>query len=154
LQQSLNGIERCSIPGVIAGKTRLLLGQEVPLIVPEVRAMHSWDTASLVKAVAGNQRANGSRRKGNGKKAAQVAGIHNFLHRVYHEHRNLGALPEHRAMNFAATNALELDPIYEDALKENMELHNVNCVRSPIGRPGSDCWDVEIYFFRPQDQVA
>jgi cyanobactin maturation PatA/PatG family protease len=154
LQQSLNSVERCSIPGVIVGKTRLLLGQEVPVIVPEVRAMYSWDTAALVKAVAGRPRANGSRRNGNGKHAAKLAGIQNFLHRIYHEHRNLGALPEHRAMNYAATNALDLDPIYEDALKENMELHNVKCTRSPIGRPGSDCWDVEIYFFRPQDQVA
>jgi subtilisin family serine protease len=152
LRDHVNGVERCSIAGIVAGTARLLLGHEIPLIVPEVRAMQSWNTSALVTAVAG--RAPAARARTRTAYDRKVAGIHDFLHRVHHEHRNLGALPEHRAMNYAATNAMELGPIYEDALNNNMELHNVRVVRSPIGRPGSDCWDVEIYFFRPQDPVA
>ncbi len=34
-----------------------------------------------------------------------------------------------------------------------MELDSVNVVPSPICRPGSDCWDVEVYFFYPERQV-
>jgi hypothetical protein len=34
-----------------------------------------------------------------------------------------------------------------------MELESVHVVRSPICRPSSDCWDVEVYFFYPERQV-
>jgi hypothetical protein len=34
-----------------------------------------------------------------------------------------------------------------------MELDRVNVAPSPIGRPGSDCWDVEVYFFYPERPV-
>ncbi len=29
----------------------------------------------------------------------------------------------------------------------------VDVVPSPLGRPGSECWDVEVYFFYPERQV-
>ena len=64
--------------------------------------------------------------------------------------RNLGLTPQDRAINFAATNAFAFEKVYESALKEKMELESVNVVRSPICRPGSDCWDVEVYFFYPE----
>ena len=34
-----------------------------------------------------------------------------------------------------------------------MGLESVNVVRSPVCRPGPDCWDVEVYFFYPERQV-
>ena len=37
--------------------------------------------------------------------------------------------------------------------KEEMDLDNINVVRSPICRPGSDCFDVELFFFFPARQV-
>src|SRR5262249_44492463 len=61
--------------------------------------------------------------------------------------RNLGLTPQDRAINFAATNAFAFEKVYESALREKMELESINVVRSPICRPGSDCWDVEVYFF-------
>src|SRR5439155_1670789 len=81
------------------------------------------------------------------------AGVRDFLDRVYHEHRNLGMMPQERALNFAATNAYQLEKVYESAMREDMDLESINVARSPICRPGSDCWDVEMYFFYPERQV-
>ena len=53
----------------------------------------------------------------------------------------------------AATNAFEIEQVYESAMKEEMDLDTLNVVPSPICRPGSDCWDVELYFFYPERQV-
>src|SRR5262249_49359604 len=85
--------------------------------------------------------------------AQRRAGLQNFLHRVYHEVRNLGLTPQDRALNFAATNAFEMGEIYAAAIREKMELDRIGAVPSPVGRPGSDCWDVEVYFFYPERQV-
>jgi hypothetical protein len=62
-------------------------------------------------------------------------------------------MPQDRALNFAATNAYQTEKVYEAALKEGLDLESVNVTRSPMSRPGSDCWDVELYFFYPQRQV-
>jgi cyanobactin maturation PatA/PatG family protease len=144
------GVERVSITGFIAGQTTLLMGQVVPVIVPDPRGMFSWTTAALMERVLGSaptavdERARYDQRQ---------AGFQNFLHRVYHELHNLGVLPQERALNYAATNAFTAGRIFEDAMRQNMELESVNVVRSPVGRPGSDCWDVEVYFFYPERQV-
>jgi cyanobactin maturation PatA/PatG family protease len=147
------GVDRFSIPGIVAGKTTLLMGQTVPLVVPELRGMYSWTTSALVEAVVGSAPGNGAadiERDGHEQKRA---GVQNFLHRVYHEARNLGTLPQDRALNFAATNAFAIEKIYESALREKMDLDEIKVVPSPICRPGSDCWDVEVYFFYPERQV-
>ncbi|HTU16932.1 MAG TPA: S8 family serine peptidase, partial [Gemmataceae bacterium] len=152
-EQLDEGVERVSIPGVVAGKATLLLGQVVPVVVPELRGMFSWTTAALTDAVAGAAPAEGAPQQERDAHAQCKAGVRNFLDRVYHGLRNLGLMPQDRAINFAATNAFAFEKIYEVALKEKMELESVNVVRSPICRPGSDCWDVEVYFFYPERQV-
>ena len=61
--------------------------------------------------------------------------------------------PQDRALNYAATNAFEIEQVYESAMKEEMDLDSLNVVPSPICRLGSDCWDVELFFFYPARQV-
>lgn len=147
------GVERISIPGVLAGKATLLTGQIVPVIVPDLRGMYSWTTAALVDAVAGQApAADGPPQERDGHEQKR-AGVLNFLQRVYHEVRNLGLTPQDRALNYAATNAFEIGEIYAAAIREKMELDRIAVVPSPVGRPGSDCWDVEVYFFYPERQV-
>jgi cyanobactin maturation PatA/PatG family protease len=147
------GVERISIPGVLAGKVTLLTGQIVPVIVPDLRGMYSWTTAALVDAVAGRApAADGPPQERDGHEQRR-AGVQNFLQRVYHELRNLGVTPQDRALNFAATNAFEIGEIYAAAIREKMELDHIAVTPSPVGRPGSDCWDVEAYFFYPERQV-
>jgi len=79
--------------------------------------------------------------------------VRGFLQKVYHELRNLGLTAEERAINHAATNAYQIEQIFEPALKESMELDAIDVERSPICRPDSDCWDVKIHFFYPERQV-
>ncbi len=153
LQERLDeGVERISVPGMIAGKATLMNGQTVPVIVPELRGMYSWTTAALVDEVAGKL---GAKATDNDRKkhAQKGEGVRNFLCRVYHELRNLGLTPQDRALNYAATNAFEMGEIYTAAINDEMELDHIQVSPSPVGRPGSDCWDVEVHMFYPARQV-
>jgi subtilisin family serine protease len=152
-EQLAQGIDRVSIPGVIAGKATLLMGQVVPVIAPELRGMRSWTTRALIESVIGQPPRRNASQRDKDAYAAKEAGVRDFLDRVYHEHRNLGMMPQERALNFAATNAYQAERVYESALKEDMNLESITVTRSPICRPGSDCWDVELYFFYPKRQV-
>ena len=152
-EQLEEGVERVSIPGVLSGKTSLLLGQVVPVIVPERRGMYSWTTEALVRAVVGRAPAARAPQRVRDAHQQKIAGMRNFLDRVYHELRNLGMMPQERALNFAATNAFQLERVYESARKAEMDLESIKVTRSPICRPSSDCWEVELYFFYPERQV-
>ncbi len=147
------GVERISVPGVLAGKATLLTGQVVPVIVPDLRGMYSWTTAALVDAVVGQTATTDGPPHERSSHELKRAGVQNFLQRVYHEVRNLGLTPQDRALNYAATNAFEIGEIYTSAIREKMELDRIDVVPSPVCRPGSDCWDVELYFFYPERQM-
>jgi cyanobactin maturation PatA/PatG family protease len=141
--------ERMSAPGYIAGSARLMNGQVVPVIWPELRGMFNWTTAALAGAVCGKQPS----KEASGKEAEsyhrKCEAVRNFLERVYHELRNLGTLPQERAVNFSATNAFNATRIFESALKDGLDLDTIAVERSPICRPESDCWDVKLTFFNP-----
>ena len=82
----------------------------------------------------------------------KIEDLSNFLERVYHELRNLGMTPHERAINYAATNAYNVEAAFENAIKREMELDSIEVERSPICRPDSDCWDVKLYFFDPKGE--
>jgi hypothetical protein len=125
----------------------------VPVIVPELRGMYSWTTAALADAVAGPAPSEGAAAAERDGHAHRREGVRNFLTRIYHELRNLGLTPQDRALNYAATNAFEVGQIYAEAVHEHMALDRIAATPSPVGRPGSDCWDVELAFFYPERQV-
>lgn len=136
--QLKEGVERVSIPGIIAGKVTLLNGQVVPAIVPTIRGMASWSTKALVKAL--------------GEKNPAEEALHNFLERVYHEFRNFGVTSQERAINFAATNAFQANSVFQKSIAEGMQLTDIQVSKSPITRPGVDGWDVQLTFFDPQNR--
>lgn len=148
--QIQEGVERVSIPGLIHGSVRLLNGQQVPVIFPEVRGMYAWTTNELITNCCGKVPDNQAEQKHHNEK---VAGIRNFLDRVYYEIRNLGATSPERAMNYAATNAFQISSVYSDAIKTGMKLDNIAVERSPLCRPGADCWDVKLMFFNPAKRL-
>ena len=39
--------------------------------------------------------------------------------------------------------------VFEDVIKEGMDLDTIAVERSPLCRPDSDCWDVKLTFFNP-----
>lgn len=149
-EQLTEGVERISVPGVIVGQVMLMSGQVVPVILPTLRCMYSWTTAALIEAVCGSppaESASEQNREAYGERSRSVV---NFLERVYYELRNLGITPQERAINYSATNALNVERIFESAIRDEMDLDTIEVERSPLGRPGSECWDVKLTFFNPQ----
>ncbi|WP_197171647.1 cyanobactin maturation protease PatG family protein [Novipirellula aureliae] len=155
--QASEGVERISVPGIIAGSVRLSSGQVVPAIIPELRGMFSWSTNALVENLAPAPPESGATPAETAKFAERIniiqAGVNNILERVYFELRNLGQTPQDRAINFAATNAFNIETIVEKAVSEKLELDTIEIERSPVCRPESDCWDVKLMFFFPERQV-
>jgi cyanobactin maturation PatA/PatG family protease len=146
--QLSRGVELVSIPGTIAGSVTLLSGQAVPVIVPAVRGLFSWATQALIESVIGPAPQAGIDREAFDRRAS---GIGNFLNRVYYDLRNLGITAEDRALNYAATNAFQVAQVMESAAHGYLELDTVAVRKSPVCRPDSDCYDIEIRFFDPRD---
>lgn len=101
-EQREEGVSQISISGYVAASTTLMNGQEVPVIVPDIRGMCSWSTPAVVEAVLGQRPAGEEDQATYDAQAGEVAG---FLDRVYYELSNVGVSPQERAINFAATNA-------------------------------------------------
>jgi cyanobactin maturation PatA/PatG family protease len=138
-----------SVPGHLAGYVRLHSGQSVPLLVPVLRGMYCWSTDNAVEQAVG-ERPEDPVRQADYDKRSQW--LRNFLSRVYFDLRNLGLTPEDRALNFSATNAFQAAQVMREvAMDEQSELNTISVRKSPICRPGSDCYDVQLRFFNPQN---
>lgn len=129
-------VARISIPGVIAGTTMLSNGVQVPVVVPTLRGMYGWNTEDILKTTTNEK----TRSKSE-----------NFLNRVYYELRNLGQSPEERALNYAATNAFQVDMVFKRTAEIGHELDTIDVERSPVCREDSDCWDVVLTTFDPEN---
>jgi cyanobactin maturation PatA/PatG family protease len=138
-------VERVSIPGIVLGEVRLMNGQVLPVILPEPRGMFSWTTQALIQSVMEQMSVEESARENT------EAGLRNFLDRIYYEIRNLGLSPQERALNFAATNAFQIEQVFLGAATARRVLDEISVERSPICRPDSDCWDVLMSFFDPEN---
>lgn len=152
--QQAKKAERVSIPGVIAGKVKLLSGQVVPVIIPELRGLYCWREETVVKAAVRAVLGSELRGADDDTVKAVNAGARNFLVRVYYEFMNLGRTPQERAMNFAGTNAFQVVDVFEQAAKCQLTLDSIETERSPICRPDSDCWDVKLTFFDPNHSLT
>jgi len=133
--------DKMSISGYISGTTRLYNGTVVPTISPVLRGMFNWNSEALISSVYGSESHSEEEEKG----------LHKFLDRVYYQLRNTGQSPMDRAINYAATNAYQAKEVYRDAFQEKLELSTIDVVASKVCRPGSDCWDVKLKFFDPQN---
>lgn len=146
--------ERVCVPGYMMGTQTLLTGQKVGVVVPELRGMFNWTVGALV------QRAVGKRPDDRAAKADRDAfrrkeeGVTNFLQRVYFEVRNLGLEARDRALNFAATNAFQIERLFAQAAAAGLQLDQIDVERSPICRLDGDCWDVVVYFFNPANVLG
>lgn len=151
LEQQEKGVERVSVPGYLLGGTiRLLSGEIAPILLPEDRGMSAWSTGELVDAVVGKEPADPKDQKDFQRKLSRVR---NFLDRVYYELRNLGVTSADRAVNYAATNAYQVEHVFEQSLDEEMEMESIAVEKSPICRAHSDCWDVKLTFFHPRKRL-
>jgi hypothetical protein len=161
-------ISMVSVPGVLTNRTvRLFTGQVVPVVVVSPRGMYSWNEPRLVEAASMAVREDAERQRSAGRTAPPVddftvrQNIRAFLDKVYFQFRNLGQSPADRALNYAATNAF----MVADTLREgftsgtyvpgqNVGLYSLDTItvsKSPYCRQDSDCWDVELTFFDPEN---
>lgn len=141
-------IQRISLPGKLSDRTvRLFSGQIIPVIeIDSPRGMYGWKTNTLVEATLATVDA-----EGGVNELAMRKSLTNFLVRVYYDLRNLGQIAKDRALNFAATNAFQAASVFSLAIAQGMELDNIEVEKSPFGRLDSDCWDVKLKFFDPEN---
>lgn len=138
-------VERVSLPGTILGTAVHKNGSRLPVVAPELRGMYSWTTEAIVSTLTSDP---GRPKDSNPQELRD--GVRNFLERVYYELRNLGRDPWDRALNFAATNAFEVERVYEQAYRENMELDTIEVIPAVLHPGTSSHWDVKLTFFFPE----
>lgn len=142
-------VERVSIPGMLTGRTvKLFSGQVVPVIEPQnTRGLYGWTVNTLVNAALATVQDT----EGEADEEAMRRTLGSFLNRVYYDLRNLGTTSQDRALNFAVTNAFQAASTFSQAVAQGMELDSVTLEKSPFCRMDSDCWDVKLKFFDPEN---
>lgn len=142
-------VERVSIPGVLTGrKVKLFSGQVVPVIEPYgTRGLYGWKVNDLVGAAIEAVQAEGA----TADEATIRRTLDGFLNRIYYDLRNLGTTSQDRALNFSVTNAFQAAQTFSQAVAVGMELDSVTVEKSPFCRIDSDCWDVKLKFFDPEN---
>lgn len=139
LHDMQNDACRISVAGTAKEFVQLQSGLTARALIVDPRGLASWSTSELLN----------SSKKSDGAKVTDAAW--NFLERVYYELRNKGLEPEHRALNYSATNAFNARTVFTDAVKMKYELDSIDVERAPIARQNSDAWDVKLSFFDPEN---
>jgi len=142
-------VERVAIPGRLAGRTaKLNSGQIIPVIdCQQLRGLYGWEVNKLVSAAVSAARD----APGSAPDAVVSSNLREFLTKIYYDLRNLGQTSADRALNFAATNAFQAAHTFASALSEGRVLDTIYVEKSPFCRLDSDCWDVRLRFFDPEN---
>ncbi|MEM9926619.1 MAG: PatA/PatG family cyanobactin maturation protease [Cyanobacteria bacterium P01_D01_bin.50] len=148
-QDSDEFVERISIPALRTNRTvELFSGQIVPVItLRDLRGMYGWKVNTLVNAALGTV---GEQTEGVSEEDMHRC-LSSFLNRVYYDLRNLGQTSRDRALNFAATNIFQAVSTFAEAIATGRELDSIEVEKSPYCRINSDCWDVKLKFFDPEN---
>ncbi|WP_235022573.1 cyanobactin maturation protease PatG family protein [Amycolatopsis alkalitolerans] len=160
-------ISRVSIPGRLTNRTvRLFSGQIVPVVEVKSRGIHTWNEPALVRAATGEVKRDARTRgmEGTIDDAMLEQNVRAFLDKIYYQFRNLGQLPADRALNYAGTNAFMVTQEIRSGMLsgnyvprrtadgENLyTLDTITVTKSPYDRIDSDCWDVVVTFFDPEN---
>ncbi|MDM3856372.1 MAG: PatA/PatG family cyanobactin maturation protease [Aphanizomenon gracile PMC649.10] len=143
-------VERVSIPARLTDRTvELFSGQVVPVItLTNTRGMYGWKVNSLVDMAMQTVITEGT---APAQEIAMRKALSSFLNRVYYDLRNLGQLAKDRALNFSVTNAFQAASSFSQAISTGMQLDSIEVEKSPFCRINSDCWDVKLKFFDPEN---
>ena len=95
----------------MAGRSvKLFSGQQVPEVgVENLRGLYGWPVSTLTAAVVDALGAAADPQ-------ALRDALRGFLDRIYYDLRNLGVTSADRALNFAATNAIQTATAFSNAL--------------------------------------
>lgn len=148
-EQSEDYVERVSIPGVLSGRSvKLFSGQVIPVVeVYNTRGLYGWKINTLVDAAVNTVRAQAPEAETDPIRRT----LRSFLNRIYYDLRNLGTTSQDRALNFSATNAFQAASSFARSIADRMELDSITVEKSPFCRIDSDCWDVKLKFFDPEN---
>lgn len=146
-------IDLVSIPGHIVGETKLYSGEVVPVIEPNMRAMYNWRAKDLIEGVFETYKAEKKEALSPEQEGKYKAEVSNFVHRIYHEFRNLGVTSADRAMNHMGTNVFGPGKVIQQMIINEYSLRSMSVQPSAICRPNSDCQDVMLKFFKPNDRL-
>jgi cyanobactin maturation PatA/PatG family protease len=120
----------------------------VPVIEPQnKRGIFGWHTNALVNLAL----TKGKAAAGSPDEEHIRTSLADFLNRVYYDLRNLGKTSQERALNFGVTNAFQAMQAFTDPLVRGMQLDEITVEKSPFCRMDSDCWDVKLRFFDPEN---
>ncbi|MEU4490154.1 S8 family serine peptidase [Streptomyces purpurascens] len=157
-------ISRVSIPGVLTGRTtRLYSGQIVPVVEVKSRGLYTWHESLLVDAVIQQieEEAGNNRTEVRNLDELRLT-IRSFMDKIYYQFRNLGQTSADRALNFMGTNTYSFSNMLAQGLlssskvpgssKNLYALDTVTVTKSPYCRVGSDCQDVTVTFYDPEDE--
>ncbi|MET8546724.1 hypothetical protein ABZW03_39830, partial [Kitasatospora sp. NPDC004799] len=164
-------ISRISIPGRLTDRTvRLFSGQVVPVVEVKSRGVYIWYQKQLVDAVVKAVTDQAQRDALRVDETYIRKTMDAFLDKVYYQFRNLGQTSADRALNSAGTNAFSVaGPISKAMLlgqsvpttttateaDKPISLYCIDTVsvaKSPYCRMGSDCQDVKVSFFDPENE--
>ncbi|MER5865180.1 S8 family serine peptidase [Kitasatospora sp. NPDC002040] len=156
-------VSRVSVPGVITDRTvRLFSGQLVPVVEVKSRGLYTWNETALIESVLAAVRADTKDRKVKIDDAALRKTVRAFLDKIYYQFRNLGQSSADRALNYAGTNAFLFGSQVSEGLLSAKHvpgpedrlyaLDSISVAKSPYCRMGSDCQDVVVRFFDPDDE--
>jgi len=142
-------VDRISIPARRTNRTvELSSGEVVPVVtLPYPRGMYGWKVNTLVNAAM----AAISRQVEEAQEPLVRQALTAFLNRVYNDLRNVGQTSRDRALNFAATNIFQAAVTFARAIAEGRQLDTINVEKSPFCRINSDCWDVKLEFYDPNN---
>ena len=142
-------VERVSVPARRTKRTvELSSGEVVPVVtVPYPRGMYGWKVDTLVNSAI----AAISRQVDEAQEPLVRQALTAFLNRVYNDLRNVGQTSRDRALNFAATNIFQAAVTFARAIVEGRQLDTINVEKSPFCRINSDCWDVKLEFYDPNN---
>lgn len=142
-------VERVSIPARRTNRTvELSSGEVVPVVtIPYPRGMYGWKVNTLVNSAM----AAISRQVDEAQEPLVRQALTAFLNRVYNDLRNVGQTSRDRALNFAATNIFQAAVTFARAIAEGRQLDTINVEKSPFCRINSDCWDVKLEFYDPNN---
>jgi cyanobactin maturation PatA/PatG family protease len=152
-------VGRVSLTGVLTSRTvQLFSGQTVPVVVAQLRGFYMWNESALFAAV---KKSLGPLPAGVNPATVDVY-LRSFLSKVYYEFRNLGQNPSDRALNYSATNLFQLGSALPGIINPQAFIPNIaagtlyafdsiSVSKSPYCRVDSDCWDVQLTFFNPDN---
>lgn len=140
-------VERISVSARRTNRTVELFSEEVVPVVtmPHVRGMHGWNVGALIDAafttisVAAEE------------EEVLQQYLTSFLNRVYNDLHNVGQTSRDRALNFATTNIYQAVSVFAEAIADGRQLDTIEVEKSPFCRLNSDCWDVKLTFFDPEN---